>query len=115
MADKHTPKELPPDAKSDQEKEAKVELQEYKKRRERSADTDQAKASFGTALPRGPQMTLGPWPSNVIPSGGRPPYAPGGPFTAWPFAMPLTESASSLLGGLGLTLRLGIDLLNSGL
>lgn len=115
MAERRATKDSSPDAKGDRGKDAKVEFQEYKRRMDQATAAGRATASFHPGSPVGPQMGFGVWPPHVAPSAGPSGYGLGGPFQSASPGLPTTESASSLLGGLGLTLRLAVDLLNSGL
>ncbi len=112
MAERRTPKESPSGSKSDQGRDAKAEFRAYKNRIEQAATTGQASAAFHPGSPVGPQMGFGPWPGHSMGLQG-----PGAGMPSYPVAPGLQErdTAATLLGGLGTTLRLAVDLLNAGL
>ena len=112
MAERRTPKEAPSGSKGDQGRDAKAEFRAYKNRIEQAATSGQASAAFHAGSPVGPLMGFGPRPGHSMGLPGR-----GAGMPSYPVAPGLQErdTTATLLGGLGTTLRLAVELLNAGL
>jgi hypothetical protein len=115
MTERRAAKEPTTDAKSDRGRDAKAEFQAYKQRVEHMAKDSQAAGTFHPGSPVGMQMGFGGWPPYMDPSAGHAPHAQGHPVHPASGATSAGETGSSLVGSLGHTLRLAVDLLNSGL
>ncbi len=115
MTERRTTKEPVSDTKSDRGRDAKAEFQAYKQRLEHTAKASQTSGTFHPGSPVGMKMGFGGWPPYIGPASGHVPYAQGHPFPPTLIPTQAAEVTTSLLGGLGLTLRLAVDLLNSSL
>ena len=112
MAERRTPKEPASGSKGDQGRDAKAEFRAYKNRIEQAATSGQASASFHAGSPVGPQMGFSSWPGQSMGPPGQ-----GAGMSSYPAAagLPERDTTATLLGGLGTTLRLAVELLNAGL
>lgn len=115
MAERRTPKEPPSEAKGDQGRDAKAEFRAYKNRIEQAAASGQSSTAFHPGSPVGHQMGFGPWPGYHMGIPGQAAQGAGMPLYPAAPGMPGGDTATTLLGGLGTTLRLAVELLNASL
>lgn len=107
-----TPKGSSKGKKGGAENKAKAEFQEYKKRMERVPAAEPRRPQFGTGAPVFPQMPIG-WP---FPQGtGSMPQFPHAPAVNPALGQTVSETSGDMANRVGETLKLGMDLLNSGL
>lgn len=91
---------------------AKVEFQEYKKRIEHAPAAEPRGPQFGTSATGIPQMPMG-WP--LPPMTGFMPQVPQMPGLNPALGQTVGETSGEIANRVGETLKLGMDLLNSGL
>lgn len=114
MTERRAQKEPAAQPKSDRGRDAKAEFQAYKQRMEHAAKASQAAGAFQPGSPLGTHMGVGGWPAYGGQSVG---YAPAHGAPVYPPAVVAQagDTAANLAGGLGLTFRLAVDLLNASL